>query len=340
MVTSTVNINTTDYVRVNVGYRAMLLQAHRDQVRIVMSDVKPTRGNTAFHTLSGGDDKLSVGHLDTNVWALAMTDTSRLTSTEFASSKSDEFYFEISRGNVKGHRIVHKFGQALLGTDVVPITASLTFQTPMTPQLIEVLSTSASDATGGVGGTKVRIEAIGADYTEVTIDVDMNGLTPVPVLTPVLRLNRMYVIESGSYATATQPSHVGAISARTVGTTDVWGVMSVDPIPFGQSEIGAYTIPIGHKAYLLRKDIYAETGKSVKMYFFQRPNIDDITPPYSGVFRLVQREIGIVGSASSEHPAGRGPFVGPCDVGFMGHVTVTAAEVSVEFEMVLIQDGY
>jgi hypothetical protein len=82
MATSRVILDTTQYVRVNVGYTSLILQAHRDSVRIALSDLQPAKSNTAFHTLDESDDPLPFPIVDTNVWALALTDKSSLIVTE------------------------------------------------------------------------------------------------------------------------------------------------------------------------------------------------------------------------------------------------------------------
>lgn len=84
MATSSVALDTAQYVRVNIGYTTVILQAHNDSVRVVVSELKPVRYNTAFHTLGRGDAPLPIDVVDTNVWVLAMTDKSSLVVTESA----------------------------------------------------------------------------------------------------------------------------------------------------------------------------------------------------------------------------------------------------------------
>ena len=56
----------------------------------------------------------------------------------------------------------------------------------------------------------------------------------------------------------------------------------------------------------------------------------------SPVMNLVEREIGLTGGHSIIYQIPKGPFVGPCDIGFMGKVSSGTADVSVEFELILI----
>jgi len=90
MSTGAVLLDTTRYVRINKGLNPLLLQASRDTVRIVFSEFRPSLGNDAFHSLGGADEPLQLPYIDTNVWALAMTNTSSLIVTEFTQSAISE----------------------------------------------------------------------------------------------------------------------------------------------------------------------------------------------------------------------------------------------------------
>lgn len=82
MPTVSANLDTSQYVQVNTGSNPIMLQSHRDTVRIVLNETKPALSNTVYHELSGADPILQLDSIDTNVWALAMTDRSALTVTE------------------------------------------------------------------------------------------------------------------------------------------------------------------------------------------------------------------------------------------------------------------
>ena len=86
MATSVVPITTAQYVRVNIGLNPLVLQALRDSVRVVLSDLQPAITNPVFHLLSGKDAPLTLPSLDVNVWALAMTDRASLVSSELVGT--------------------------------------------------------------------------------------------------------------------------------------------------------------------------------------------------------------------------------------------------------------
>lgn len=99
MATSSVILDTTQYVRVNVGYTTMILQAHNDSVRVVLSDAQPSLSNEAFHTLGGGDAPLTLDIVDVNVWVLAVSDKSSLIVTETDTSVITEIKNVIDANN-------------------------------------------------------------------------------------------------------------------------------------------------------------------------------------------------------------------------------------------------
>lgn len=89
MPTSLVNLSTDNYVRINTSLNPLVLQAHRDKVHITLSESQPVKSNTVFHLLGGEDQPLQFNFIDTNVWALAISDTSSLTVTEVQPSDID-----------------------------------------------------------------------------------------------------------------------------------------------------------------------------------------------------------------------------------------------------------
>lgn len=86
MTTSAVNLDTTQYVKVNKGLNPLILQSLRDAVRVTVSDVKPARSNGVYHLLSGDDEPMTLPGTDADVWVLAVSDDASLIVTEFESS--------------------------------------------------------------------------------------------------------------------------------------------------------------------------------------------------------------------------------------------------------------
>lgn len=88
MPTAAAVLDPTQYVRINSKYTSMVLQAHGDAVRVVLSETKPAVSNEAFHLLKGGDEPFDLRIVDTNVWVLATTTRANLVVTEYRDAMS------------------------------------------------------------------------------------------------------------------------------------------------------------------------------------------------------------------------------------------------------------
>lgn len=250
---------------------------------------------------------------------------------------STEWYQKVAAGDVPGHSIIHKFGASDLSTTFHPISNGNVYQTPTTATALEVVSDSASDTAAGAGARQITVVGLDSAWNEQTVIISTNGLTPVPLGVNFIRVYRWYVSQSGTYATQTAGSHVGNLTIRAAGGGATWAVLLITPFPVGQSQIGCYTVPTGYDVYLLSKDIFVDAAKTADLYFFKREHPDDVTPPYDGIMRLVEREVGITGGYSLETHAPKYLGAGPMDVGFMGSVKTGTGECSVEFELLLVE---
>ncbi len=78
MPTLSVNLDTTQYVKVNSDRGSLILQAFNDSVRVTLSDNKPIKSNNVFHLLGGKDAPLHLNSLGSDLWVLPVTDRSSL----------------------------------------------------------------------------------------------------------------------------------------------------------------------------------------------------------------------------------------------------------------------
>jgi len=242
----------------------------------------------------------------------------------------------IAEQRIDGHRIISKFGASSIGATITPITLSGFYRTPQTAVALEFVSNNAADTAAGSGAQEILIQGLGEDWTEITQTIETNGTTAVPIPLPMTRLYRWYVSRSGTYATQSAGSHAGILQIRVAGGGDLWSQISVDPFPMGQSEIGCYTVPKGETAWLDAKSIWVSSVRTADIYFFQRPSADIAT----STMRLIERDIGVSGGFLQQLPYPKGPFAGPCDLGFMGSVATGSADVSVEFQLKIIDNKW
>lgn len=254
----------------------------------------------------------------------------------------NDFLIEVVKGNVPGHSIVYKFGSATVGTTLVPICASLNYRTPTTAQALEFVSASANDTALGTGAREITLMGLDANWNEVVQTIATNGLTAVDLPTNLVRLYRWYVSESGSYANQTVGSHAGVLTVRADGAGETWSTIGITPFPIGQSEIGAYTVPMGYRAYVFIQELQVDSTKTVDAIFFQRKRANDIVAPF-GAMRALANFVGISGSINPNTHAPQNGFTAigeAADIGYMAKVTSATAHISVIFEILLIKDGY
>ena len=255
------------------------------------------------------------------------------------SGSPEQFLAEVAKGNIPGHSIVHKFGHANVGTTFVPLCNSTVYQTPTTAIALEIVSSDADDTSAGVGAQTVFIEGLALDGSIVTQTVALNGLTAVAIPTPLWRLYRWYVATSGVYATTGTGSHQGTLTIRVASAGATWSTISAAGYPHGQSEIGWYTVPSGFRAYIFAVQIKVDSIKSVDIMFLHRLDADDVTTPFLPM-RLINEFIGVSGSGTLNTAAPVGSFAEFTDIGFLGKVTSSTGDISVDFEILLIADGY
>jgi hypothetical protein len=250
-----------------------------------------------------------------------------------------DVYLEIAKGNVPGHSILHKFGQGQVTTSLAPITVSNQYMTPTTAVALEIVSDDANDTAAGSGAREVTIIGIDANYDEVIQVIATNGLTAVAIPIDLLRIYRWGVSASGTYGNITTGSHVGILTIRVASAGATWSQITDSPYPAGQSQIGAFTVPDGFRAYLLAQDIDVDSTKSIDVIIFKREGIDVVSAPFTPIKTLVHY-IGLTGSKVTSLEIPSNVFPARTDLGYMGKVASGTADVSVHFEILLIKDGY
>lgn len=252
-------------------------------------------------------------------------------------SPLDDFWIRLVRGQITEYSEVHKFGtNENVGTTFVPIARGGTYQTPTAAAALEVVSSDANDTAAGTGARTVTIIGLDTNWAEVSQTVSMNGTTAVALGTNLIRAYRMYVATSGTYGSATAPSHAGTITLQGAGAGVSWLQIYSTNFPRGQSQCGVYTIPTGFTAIVNFHYVSVEANKPATIVFLNRENTDTVAAPYDGIIKCGYELGGLQGFASLiDTAAPQGPFVGPCDIGFMGRFDTGTGSISVEFEIVL-----
>jgi hypothetical protein len=245
---------------------------------------------------------------------------------------------DISAGIYPNREVIHKFGStvALPQTPLTPITSAQVYRTPTTLTSLEVVSSSVNDTSAGTGARTVQVEGIGTGWEVVTEDITMNGTTAVALTAQFYRVYRMKVLTSGTYASETAGSHDGTLTLRETGAGQTWATVTIENgLGNGQTSIGVITTPIDTKAYIVQKTLHVESGKPASFYLYIREEANTVAAPYKAMRVLeAERSVGAVHKEEFFYP--RGPFIGPCDLGFMGISTsASLSDASVEFTLVI-----
>lgn len=247
------------------------------------------------------------------------------------------FYLGVSQGTQTGYSVVHKFGRnAEVGTTFVPVCNGGVYQTPQVASATTLrikAGGDAGDAAAGAGARSVTLEGLDETGAEVSETVATAGASASDFTTTTfLRLFRVYVATSGTYATSTAASHVEDIVIED-GTND-WATITSTGFPRGQSQIGVYSVPLGKRAFIEQVEVSTESTKVVDLNFYARENILETDPPYTAM-RLKRELVGIEGNSQSLFLIPKGPYPALTDIGFMARVANSTADVSVDFTILL-----
>lgn len=235
--------------------------------------------------------------------------------------------------------VVKKFGRGTVGTSMSPVAIGGDYLTPQVSGAtkLRVKAGDANDAPGGSGARSIVIEGIDETGAFASETIATNGASAGPnSVNDYIRLFRFYVAESGTYGTSSAGSHAADIVIENAAGTADWGTIDATGFPRGQSEIGAYTVPLGYQAYVSDLSFTSDASKTVIAEFFQRQGILDSSPPYKAM-----REFGqitsINNSAQIVEPLFYGPFPECTDLGVLARVSATTATISVRFTILLIE---
>mgnify|MGYP006921299728 CR=1 FL=1 len=122
----------------------------------------------------------------------------------------------------------------------------------LTGTALELVSSSANDASGGTGARTVRVKGLDANYNPFEEVVTLNGTTPVALAnTSVIAINKLKVVTAGS----------GGVNAGTITCRTVSGSVTKSSIGganfSNQSQDFIYTVPANTYGLLKHIDVYA-----------------------------------------------------------------------------------
>lgn len=254
-------------------------------------------------------------------------------------------WLDVARGLASGVSSVKKFGRNdAVGTSFEPVCLGGIYRVPQSGSAATLrvkAGGNANDTAAGSGARSVTVAGLDENFELASETVATAGASASSATTTTFtRLFLIDVATSGTYASSAAGSHAGDIVIEDGAGTQDWGTMDATAFPKSGSEIGAYTIPSGYTGFVKLRDISIDSGKTIDAIFFSRLNCDQTAAPYSAM-RARSVITGVAGGsieAFGQTDVPFGPFVGPTDVGFMAKVSAGSASVSVEFEVILINE--
>jgi len=142
-----------------------------------------------------------------------------------------------SNASKPGYEVINKFGENLdIDQAETPIeiwshgSGGPRFPFLDTGIAMDIVSTSADDSLAGIGSQKAIVTYYTTDNTKVELDVDLAGLTRVPIGDDVKFVSRVFLYQSGS-----NMSNVGEVNAVDRAT----GLVVYQSVEIGLSQTGS-----------------------------------------------------------------------------------------------------
>ena len=176
---------------------------------------------------------------------------------------TEPFELQVARGQVAYHTPQFKFG---FNPDVDDSEETVwaqggSYSYLSSSSVLKVSSSSTADDSAGTGARTVQLYGLDADYNEINETVTLDGQTAVNTTNSFLRINRMVVRSAG-----TGEKNAGVIYAGTGTVTAGVPANKYATIAIGDNQtlMALWTVPAGHTAYLLQKDLTVATAQNNK----------------------------------------------------------------------------
>ena len=163
----------------------------------------------------------------------------------FSQSNPRDFFIEVAKGNVQGHKVVTVSGRDLsVGSIEKDLwVGSTNFIWPTSAESWEIVSDNTNDSFGGTGANAILLTVLDSDYNEQEELVILNGTTPVTLVGSYIRLQSMLVVSAGS-----SESNEGQIELRVTSGGNPRGYILPN---VGESQDSFFTVPANTSAYLI-----------------------------------------------------------------------------------------
>lgn len=251
-------------------------------------------------------------------------------------------YLSVAMGNVPGMSSINKFGRNIEidsgvtadiwdgGHTLANGGVSLLWVAPTAAAKHNIKSSSASDASGGVGARTIRIYGLPDwDTAEVNEDITMNGTTDVETVNSYVIIHRKKVLTKG----ATNVT-VGVITA-TAKAPSATTITAQIRVGQGQTQMAMLGVPSTQKAYVYQ--VYANSNNNnarMALLYNPEPDAELLNFIVKHPFSLLSA--GTSGYLHSFQPPKK--FTGPGILKVQGYTGINDTDVSAGFDLVLVNN--
>lgn len=248
---------------------------------------------------------------------------------------------EVAKGNVAKSSILHKFGRnPSVGTSFVAIAEGglyeIILNTNATTLRIKA-GGNAGDTQFGLGGREVVLQGLNETGAFVEESLSTDGSTAsLSTTTTFMRLFRVFVSKSGDDEGNPPVSHVDDIVIESSSGTEDWAIISATDVPRSQTTISCFSVPLNTTAFIESFVINVESNKTADVQFYIRENILETVAPFTP-YRLQQETIAVSGFQPIVFANPR-RIEALTDIIFLAKAQVGTADVSVDFDITLVED--
>ncbi len=255
-----------------------------------------------------------------------------------------DFFLAVAMGDIPWMSAINKFGRNIeIDASVVADIwdgghtlanggVSLLWVAPTAAAKHNIKSSSASDASGGVGARTIRIYGLPDwDTAEVSEDITMNGTTDVETTNDYVCLHRMKVLTKG--ATDVNVGVITATAKAPSATTITAQIRAGE----GQTQMAILGIPSIQKAYM--SQLYANTNnQNARLKLLYNPEPDSERLNF-----LVKHPFGILAGGTSAYDHDFKPpkkFTGPGILKIQASVGggVDNVDISAGYDLILVDN--
>lgn len=147
---------------------------------------------------------------------------------------------------------------------------------------------NAADTAAGAGARTIRVVGLDENWDPAQEDITLAGASEsAATTTTFIRVNRAYVLTTGTYAT----QNTGNIIVEDTNTTTALAVIGAG---LGQTEMFMLSVPRNQQGCLNNLHIYVEANKDIELQLWVRDNANLTTAPF-GSERMLRRMAGVTG---------------------------------------------